>query len=85
MGGGGPRRLPWRWLLFLLAVPVAVAVNALRVAGMALLAAGNGPEAVTGTLHDAAGLVMFAVSMTMLWYLRRFLAWIELRVSSPRS
>jgi exosortase len=85
VGGPVPRRALLRTVLFLSAVPVAVVVNALRVTGTAALASRYGPGVASGALHDAAGIVMFAVSMVLLWYTRRLLAWIESRGSSRPS
>jgi len=85
--GGGPRRATSRWILFLSAVPVAVAGNALRVAATAFAAATLGDAAVTGRAHEFAGLAMFAVSLGLLWLGRDLLEWIERRwaASPPRS
>jgi exosortase len=83
VGGRGPRSGAARWIVFLAAVPVAVLVNAMRVAVTTLLAARYGPGAATGTAHDAAGIAMFAVAMGLLWWSRKGVAWIERRASSP--
>lgn len=83
IGGLAPRGLALRWMIFLSAVPVAVAANVLRVTGTAWMAAHRGPSAAQGVLHDAAGLLVFGVSMVLLWLIRRFAAWIESRASSP--
>jgi exosortase len=85
--GGGPRSAAFRWAVFLSAIPVAVAANALRVAATALTAAKLGDAAVTGRAHEIAGLAMFVVSFGLLWLGRSGLGWIERRVSgsSPRS
>lgn len=83
VGGRGPRSLPGRWLVFLSAVPVAVVVNAARVAVTTVAAARIGPEAAAGKAHDAAGIAMFALAMGLLWLSRKGVAWIERRASSP--
>lgn len=85
LGGNGLHRWWSRWLLFLFVIPIAVAVNALRVATTALAASRFGPEVATGTWHEASGLVMFAVSLGILWLGRRGLEWIEVSVSSRPS
>ncbi len=79
LGGGRPiEKLP-RIALFLAAVPVAVGVNTLRVAGTALAASRFGPGATTGWPHELAGAAMFLFALLTLLALRRFLAWIESR------
>jgi exosortase len=86
-GGGGPRS-PWlRGLVFLGVIPVAIAVNSLRVALTAVLAAATGVVLVGGWAHEAAGLIMFLVSMGLLLGWRKLLRWVEssLRAPSPAS
>lgn len=86
-GRGGPRGAWLRVLVFLGVIPVAVAVNSLRVALTAVLAATAGVVLVSGWAHEAAGLLMFVVSMGLLLAWRRLLRWVEssLRASSPAS
>jgi EpsI family protein len=56
-------RSPWkRAVLALSTVPLSVAVNGVRIAGTAGLAAVFGPKVAEGALHDAAGWVIFVVS-----------------------
>lgn len=74
---GGPRS-PWlRALVFLAVIPVAIAVNSLRVALTAILAATVGVVLVSGWAHEATGLVMFAGSLAILLAWRRVLRWAE--------
>jgi len=85
--GGGPRS-PWlRGLVFLGVIPVAIVVNSLRVSLTAVAAATVGVVLVKGWAHEAAGLLMFVVSMGLLLSWRRLLRWVEssLRASSPAS
>ncbi len=82
---GGPRTWISRLLLFVSAIPVAVAVNALRVAGTVAAADRIGPDVASGPVHDASGLVMFAVAIGLLLLLRRVLTWIESSASSLSS
>ena len=82
---------PTTWLgkgaLFLAAVPVAVSVNALRVALTAIAATRAGKGVTTGFAHDMAGILMFAVSLGLLWLGRATLIWLEDKrpSSSPAS
>jgi exosortase len=61
------RRAVWkRWALVLLSVPIAIAANALRVAGTGLLAHFWGPEAAYGFYHSFAGWIVFVVAFALL-------------------
>lgn len=82
---GGPRHGLLKVLLFLSAVPVAVAVNALRVAGTVVAADAYGPGVASGPLHEATGLVTFALAMLLLLAVRKMLTWIESSASSLSS
>lgn len=84
---GGPRSAWLRGLVFLGVIPVAIAVNSLRVSLTAVVAATSGVVLVKGWAHEAAGLVMFVVSMGLLLGWRKLLRWAEssLRASPPAS
>jgi exosortase len=59
---------PWaRWVLFLASVPVAVLANALRVALV-----GVAPALGVGALHEATGLLVFAIAVVPLFAVSRF-------------
>jgi exosortase A len=55
-----------RVLLVLLAVPIAVFANSIRVIGTGILASKYGSKAAEGFFHEFAGLVIFGVAMAML-------------------
>jgi len=55
-----------RWALLALSIPIAIAANALRVAGTGLLAHLIGPEAAQGFYHTFAGWIVFAVAFVLL-------------------
>jgi exosortase len=84
---GGPRNAGLRVLVFLGVIPVAIAVNSLRVALTAVVAATAGVVLVSGWAHEAMGLAMFVVSMGLLLAWRKLLRWLEssLRGPSPVS
>ena len=86
LGGGRPlERLP-RIVLLLSAVPVAVAVNTLRVAATTLAASKFGPEVATGWVHELGGAFLFLLALGILLALRRWLAWLEVsRLGSSRA
>ena len=63
-----------RVALALLAVPVAIAANAARVAGTGLAADWIGPQAAEGFFHEFSGWVVFVIAFTLLMALQRVLA-----------
>jgi exosortase len=65
-------RFPSRMLLFLLAAPLAVAVNIVRVAGTALLADWN-QEFALGFYHSFSGWLVFVAGFGLLFLLARIL------------
>jgi exosortase len=79
LGGGGPTGRAGRIVLVLAAVPVAVAVNALRVAGTAVAVSRFGPGAATGAAHEIAGAAVFVIALAALLATRKGIAWLESR------
>ena len=55
-----------RVILVVLAVPIAVFVNAVRVIVTGILAERYGAEAAEGFFHEFAGLVIFGIAIVML-------------------
>jgi exosortase len=66
-------RTTTRILLALLAVPVAIAANAARVAGTGLAADWIGPRAAEGFFHEFSGWVMFVAAFALLIGAQRIL------------
>ena len=61
------QRAAWkRWALLLLSIPIAIAANAIRVAGTGFLAHFIGPEVAQGFYHSFAGWIVFAVAFVLL-------------------
>lgn len=68
----------WRRVaLALLAVPVAIAANAARVAGTGLAADWIGPQAAEGFFHEFSGWVVFVIAFSLLLAAQRALAMIS--------
>lgn len=65
----GRGRLSGVQQVFLVAatIPVALAVNILRVAGTGVLATFLGSRAARSFLHEFSGFIMFAVGLVLLW------------------
>jgi exosortase len=69
-------RTPWRkWLVILLAIPLSLFKNGLRIFTIAMLATRVDESYLTGRLHHQGGVVFFAISLggicLMLWILHR--------------
>jgi exosortase len=66
-----------KWILFFSAIPIAVAVNIIRLTVTALLARYVGPETAQGFLHDMSGLLVFIVAFAFLYAIFLVLSRIE--------
>lgn len=56
-----------RWILFFSAVPIAIAVNVIRLTITAAMAYWIDPETAHGFLHDMSGLVVFAGALGLVY------------------
>jgi exosortase len=69
-------RAAWRkWLVILLAIPVSVAKNGLRIFTIAMLGTKVDPSYLTGRLHHQGGVIFFTIGLGgiffVLWILHR--------------
>jgi exosortase len=62
-----------RTLLFLAAVPIALAVNVLRISALCVVGSATTIETASGFFHDASGFVLFGLGFGLLLLTRRIL------------
>lgn len=58
-----------KWLLFLLAVPIALVANIIRITTIALVGYNWGPDAATGLYHDWSSPILFLVAILVLFFI----------------
>jgi len=58
-----------KWVIFLSAIPIAVAANVVRLTITGMLAAWVGPETAHGFLHDMSGLIVFGIALVLVYLL----------------
>lgn len=74
-----------RWALLLLSIPIAIAANAIRVAGTGFLAHHIGAEAAQGFYHSFAGWIVFLVAFVLLLGAGTLLGKLPDRPSTPAA
>ena len=62
-----------KWILFLVAVPVAILANIIRLTGTAGLASIYGEKVAQGFLHEFSGLFTFSLGLILLILLKKIL------------
>lgn len=62
-----PLRAISKWILFLCAIPIAVAVNVIRLTITGAMAAWISPETAHGFLHDMSGIIIFGAALVLVY------------------
>ena len=73
-----------RWSIAFAAVPVAIALNGVRIAMTGLAASRFGPAVASGTIHAASGWVVFIAALAVVWALHHALNSSTAGMASPR-
>jgi len=63
----------WRAVLFLLAVPMAVVCNAIRIASLIVVAEVWDEKAATGWWHDTSGVLIFVLAFWLMFLMERLI------------
>jgi len=71
------KRLWVRWFLALAAIPITVAANDVRIVGTGLLVQYWNPEAAEGYFHASWGLIIFVISLLMLYGLHALIRFLS--------
>lgn len=71
-----------KWIMFLSAIPIAIAVNIIRLTTTAILATHFGPEVAQGFLHELSGIIIFLLAFILLYGLFILIKSIEIRIKT---
>ena len=71
------KRMWVRWLLAIASVPIAIAANSVRIIGTGLLVQHGYADQAEGYFHASWGLIIFVLSLLMLYALHAILRWLS--------
>jgi len=77
-------RLPLvcKWILFLLALPIALAANVVRITAIGLVGYQWGQEAAMNIFHEWSSPILFVVAVILLFVISMVLEWISGRLTT---
>lgn len=80
-------RLPlkFKWVLFFLALPIALAANVVRITTIALVGYEWGPYAATNIYHDWSSPILFLSAIGILFLINGGFEWLSARRSTTQS
>jgi len=85
IGGMWLATIPGRVVILMLAIPVAIAVNAVRIFLTAFLMYFVSPEMGSGFMHKTEGWALFVLALGMLGLLAIGVRWVERRIVTWRA
>lgn len=69
----------YKWILFLLALPIALAANVVRITTIALVGYQWGPDAATNVYHDWSSPILFMAAIGLLFLINWGFEWLNQR------
>jgi exosortase len=79
-------KLGWKWVLFMCAIPIALAANLTRIVGIILIGAFWSKSVALGLFHDWSSPMLFAIAFAILISIGRLMEWLTVpRTTSPSS
>lgn len=75
----------YKWVLFLLALPIALAANVVRITTIALVGYEWGPDVATNIYHDWSSPILFLAAICLLFVINWGLEWISTRRNTSSS
>ncbi|HNX27511.1 MAG TPA: exosortase, partial [Phycisphaerae bacterium] len=73
----------WRWFLFLMAVPVALLANTLRILSLIIVADLTTAEFAAGWYHDVSSLLIFVLAFLLLFLVEQCVIWLFRATGRP--
>jgi EpsI family protein len=73
----------WRFFLFLMSVPVALAANSLRILGLIVVADVWDEKVATGSFHSISGIFIFIIAFLLMFGIERLILWAGRALGRP--